>query len=86
VNQLEPSTDSTGTSEQGQYLIRQGIRDDVKILGLVAQHQVTNATAYQAGIETGVLQSVEDLDGATTDLFPGNRVIGTGDDLGFRDR
>jgi len=86
MNKLESATNAASRTKQRENLVRGGVGNDIEILGFVPQQQITNAAANQAGVKASLLKPVQDLDGTATDMFPGDRVFGAGNDLGFRDR
>src|SRR6185295_14398070 len=76
VDQPKAAADDPGVREQAADFVRPGVRADVEILRLAAEHQVAHAAADEVGFIARAVQPVENLQGLTADLLPGDRVLG----------
>ena len=79
VHDLEAAADDAAALEQTVHLLRRGVGDHVEVLGLAPAQQVTQAAADQIGLETGLVQAVEHIQGGAGNVLAGDRVLVAGD-------
>jgi hypothetical protein len=83
VSEPESPANEPRASKQALDLLGLGVGHDVEVLGFAAKQQIPDAAAHEVGFEARLLQCVENLEGAATDVGPRDRVIGSGDSAGL---
>src|SRR5690606_28256722 len=81
VRSSEPPPDQPAVAKQPVHLLRQRIGDDVEVLRVPAEQQITHAAADDERRVPGVLEPVQNLQSVAGDVCPADRVLGTRYDL-----
>ena len=75
VHDTKAATDDAGIAEGASDLVGRGIGGDIEILGFEPQQQVAHAATHDIGFETGIDETIENLEAAGTDGLPGYAML-----------
>ena len=82
VHDAKAPADDPRVAKQLPDLLGRRVGGDIEILGHVAKQRVTDTPSDQEGLETGIVQAVEHLEGGITEMLTRDRVLGAGNDAG----